>query len=179
MHRKFCRANNDHRHPKLSKPFRQPQRDNLGRSFAGIGSARRVEDDYGEPSAAISELFQGFLAISPLDLDPNISEPSTPTFSISSENIMQKETEVAENEMTLMNNELAKVLRGKAKEVGHRGSSSSPITLSGKPAESPEETELSETTIIAKREQTTTLGELLQRTKIEENCAKECGKEIK
>ncbi|XWS34530.1 hypothetical protein CRYUN_Cryun21dG0046500 [Craigia yunnanensis] len=143
-----------------TKPFRQPQRDHLRKSFAGVEAARVEEEDYEEESSsAISELFHGFLAIGTLGSDPNIPDPSTPTFAISLENITEKETEVTENELKLINDELEKVLGAEAKEEGcndssgrnshvstgrnshvstGRSSHGSTITLSGKPMEGPD-----------------------------------------
>ncbi|KAK0573875.1 hypothetical protein LWI29_014931 [Acer saccharum] len=140
------------------KQFKQGQREHQMRnSFAGLEAARVVEeDDYEDDhqsSAAISELFHGFLAIGTLgSSDPNnnnVPDPSTPTFGISSlENITEKETEVTENELKLINDELEKVLGAEAnREDGccndssgrnsyvslGRSSHGSSITLSGKP----------------------------------------------
>lgn len=158
------------------------------------------EEDYyeEESSASITDLFHGFLAIGTLGSDPVSTNPSTPTFAISVENIAKKETEVTENELKLINDELEKVLRAEAMEdscnessgrnsyvsVG-RSSHGSTITLSGKPLEGQEANpngttcplqgylfgsaiELSETTAVAKKEQRTSLGELFQKTKITE-----------
>ncbi|XVE85367.1 hypothetical protein DITRI_Ditri17bG0085200 [Diplodiscus trichospermus] len=135
-----------------TKTFRQHQRDHLRKSFAGVEAARVEEEDYEEESSsAISELFHGFLAIGTLGSDPNIADPSTPTFAISVENITEKETEVTENELKLINDELEKVLGAEAKEEGYndssgrtshvstgRSSHGSTITLSGKPMEYPD-----------------------------------------
>ncbi|KAG4201990.1 hypothetical protein ERO13_A05G310200v2 [Gossypium hirsutum] len=104
-------------------PFRQPQ-SHLRKSFAGIESAQVEEEDYEEESSsAISELFHGFLAIGTLGSDPNIPDPSTPTFTISVENITEKETDVTENELKLINYELERVLGAEAKEEGCNDSS--------------------------------------------------------
>ncbi|KAL5760236.1 hypothetical protein ACOSP7_018736 [Xanthoceras sorbifolium] len=133
-----------------SKQFKQGQKDHLMRkSFAGLEAARVVEEeDYEEDSssAAMSELFHGFLAIGTFGSHPNATDPSTPTFGISLENITEKETEVTENELKLINDELEKVLGAEAKEDGcndssgrnshvslGRSSHGSTITLSGKP----------------------------------------------
>ncbi|XWS69288.1 hypothetical protein CRYUN_Cryun04dG0166300 [Craigia yunnanensis] len=143
-----------------TKPFRQPKRDHLRKSFAGVEAARvEEEDDEEESSSAISELFHGFLAIGTLGSDPNIPDPSTPTFAISVQNITEKETEVTENELKLINDELEKVLGAEAKEEAcsdssgrnshvstgrsshvstGRSSHGSTITLSGKPMEGPD-----------------------------------------
>lgn len=103
-----------------TKPFSPSQRDHLRKSFAGVEAARVDEEDYEEDSSlAMSELFHGFLAIGTLGSDPNIPDPSTPTFAISVENITEKETEVTENELKLINDELEKVLGAEAKEEGY------------------------------------------------------------
>lgn len=95
------------------------QRDNhLRKSFAGLEAAARADhyDLEEESSAALSELFHGFLAIGTLGTDPLLDDPSTPTFSISVENIAEKDTEVTENELKLINDELEKVLGAEAKD---------------------------------------------------------------
>lgn len=179
-----------------TRPFRQGQKDHLRKSFAGLEAARvEEEEDYEEESSAISELFHGFLAIGTLGSEPINTDPSTPTFAISVENITEKETEVTENELKLINDELEKVLaedccndssgRNSYVSAG-RSSHGSTITLSGKPLEGQETNgngttvcplqgylfgsaiELSETTPVAKKEHRTSLGELFQRTKIAE-----------
>ncbi|KAH1140756.1 hypothetical protein AAZX31_10G282900 [Glycine max] len=64
-------------------------------------------DEYEEDSAgAMYELFHGFLAIGTLGSEAS----TTPTFAISLENITEKEDEVTENELKLINDELEKVL---------------------------------------------------------------------
>ncbi|XVF43670.1 hypothetical protein PTKIN_Ptkin02bG0059500 [Pterospermum kingtungense] len=186
----FLKPNNS------TKPFRQPQRDHLQKSFAGVEAAWvEEEEDYEESSSSgISELFHGFLAIGTLGLDSDFPDPSTPTFAVSVENTTEKETEVTENELKLINDELEKVLGAEAKEEGcndssgrnshvsaGRSSHGSTITLSGKPMEIPD-TNSSGTTLcplqgylfgsavttVAKKEHRTTLGELFQRTKLTE-----------
>ena len=158
---------------------------------------RAEEDDYEEESsAAISELFHGFLAIGTLGSEQIMNDPATPTFAISVENITEKETEVTENELKLINDELEKVLGAEAPDDGFndssgrnshvsngRSSHGSIITLSGKPDDGSGTTvcplqgylfgsaiELSETTTTAaaKKEHRTSLGELFQRSKITE-----------
>ncbi|XP_015894303.1 protein LAZY 1 isoform X2 [Ziziphus jujuba] len=133
-----------------SKPFKQTQRDqNLRKSFTGLEAVRVEEEDYEEESSAeMSELFHGFLAIGTLGSEQVMADPSTPTFAISVENITEKETEVTENELKLINDELEKVLGAEAKDDccnessgrnSHvstgRSSHGSIITLSGKPLE--------------------------------------------
>ncbi|KAJ9176153.1 hypothetical protein P3X46_011495 [Hevea brasiliensis] len=146
-----------------TRSFKQAQKDHLRKSFAGLEAARieeEEEEDYEEESsAAISELFHGFLAIGTLGSDPINTEPSTPTFAISVENITEKETEVTENELKLINDELEKVLVAEAREdccndssgrnsyvSAGRSSQGSTITLSGKPMEG-QETNVNGTTV--------------------------------
>ncbi|XP_052184761.1 protein LAZY 1 isoform X2 [Diospyros lotus] len=191
-------------YPKSSygiKPLGKAQRDNhLRKSFASLEAARAEDDDFEEDSsAAMSELFHGFLMIGTLGSDPVVTDPSTPTFAISVENITGKETEVTENELKLINDELEKVLGAEVKEDGcndssgrnshvstGRSSQGSTITLSGKPLEGTDASgngaticplqgylfgsaiELPETTTAVKKEHRTSLGELFQRTKLEE-----------
>ncbi|KAL7197076.1 hypothetical protein ACSBR1_036985 [Camellia fascicularis] len=128
------------------------------------------EDDFEEESsAAISQLFHGFLTIGTLGSDTNITE---------------KETEVTEHDLKLINDELEKVLGVEGKEDGCNDSSGrnshvSTITLSGKTLEGTE-TSGNRTTICplqgyllgsaielpeTKKEHRTSLGELFQRTK--------------
>ncbi|GMY26576.1 protein LAZY 1-like isoform X1 [Fagus crenata] len=144
-----------------NKPFKQAPKDHhLRKSFTGLEAARVEEEDYEEEtSAAISELFHGFLAIGTLGTDQVITDPSTPTFAISVENITEKETEVTENDLKLINDELEKVLGAEVKDdncnessgrnshvsTGRnshvstgRSSHGSTITLSGKPTEGSE-----------------------------------------
>ncbi|KAB5573224.1 hypothetical protein DKX38_000418 [Salix brachista] len=176
-----------------TRTFRQAQKEHLRKSFAGLETARVEEgDDYEEESsAAISELFHGFLAIGTLGSEPVNTEPSTPTFPISVENITEKETEVTENELKLINDELEKVLAedcsnessGRNSHVSAgRSSHGSTITLSGKPMEGRDSNavcplqgylfgsaiEMPDTAPVAKKEHRTTLGELFQKTKIAE-----------
>ena len=136
-----------------TKSFKQGPKDHhLRKSFTGLEAAIVEEEDYGEEtSAAISELFHGFLAIGTLGADQAIADPSTPTFAISVENITEKETEVTENDLKLINDELEKVLGAEVKDDGcnfssgrnshvstGRSSHGSTITLSGKPIEGAE-----------------------------------------
>nr|GMD51001.1 Protein LAZY 1 [Ipomoea batatas] len=179
-----------------TKSSSKSQRDNLLRkSFAGPDGDRADEEDFEEESsAALTELFHGFLAIGTLGGDPIVNDPSTPTFSISVENIAEKETEVTENDLKLINDELEKVLGVEAKDDISSGRSSqvsagrsshcSTITLSGKQLESLDNSAnigtnicplqgylfgsaigLPDTTI-AKKEPRPSLGELFQKTKL-------------
>lgn len=119
--------------------MKQSQKEQTTRkSFAAVD-----DDEYEEDSAgAMYELFHGFLAIGTLGSEQVVSDPSTtPTFAISVENITEKEDEVTENELKLINDELEKVLGaddesscGRNSHVSNgRSSHGSIITLSGKP----------------------------------------------
>ncbi|KAK6139138.1 hypothetical protein DH2020_027118 [Rehmannia glutinosa] len=136
-----------------SKPFSKSQRDNyLRNSFTSLEAARVEQEDLEEePAAAITELFHGFLAIGTLGREPISTDPATPTFSISVDHIAEKETEVTENELKLINDELEKVLGAEGRDESCNASSGrnshvsagrmshcSTITLSGKPIESAE-----------------------------------------
>ncbi|XP_057758086.1 protein LAZY 1-like isoform X1 [Arachis stenosperma] len=205
----------------------------MRKSFAGIDSTKETEDYYIEPSSMCDDdLFPGFLAIGTLgsSSDQVVSDPtSTPTFAISVESITQKEDEVTENDLKLINDELEKVLgaetnddvsidyyssgrnshvsTGRNSHVSTgRSSHVSIITLSGKPITETHNNnnggsvcplqgylfgtaiELSETTrtsssssstitaaattMTTKKEHRTSLGELFQRSKLAEECAK-------
>ncbi|RDX92816.1 Protein LAZY 1, partial [Mucuna pruriens] len=131
---------------------------NLRNSFAGLEAARVDEDYEEEPSGAMCNLFPGFLAIGTLGSE-QVSDPSTPQFPISVESITEKEDEVTENDLKLINDELEKVLGAETKDdvsldssrrTSHvstgrsshvstgRSSHVSIITLSGKPIEGTE-----------------------------------------
>ncbi|PQQ10159.1 uncharacterized protein Pyn_32336 [Prunus yedoensis var. nudiflora] len=131
-----------------TKPFKPAQRDqHLRKSFNGLEAARAEEEYYeDESSAAASELFHGFLAIGTLGSEQNITE---------------KETEVTENELKLINDELEKVLAadsakdeicndssGRNSHVSNgRSSHGSTITLSGKTLEGSESNGINGTTV--------------------------------
>ncbi|XP_039035542.1 protein LAZY 1-like isoform X2 [Hibiscus syriacus] len=154
--------------------------------------AKGVEDDIGdETSAVISRLFHGFLTIGTLGSEPIMSEPITPTFATPLENISEEKTEVTENHLKLINDELEKFLEAQAEEHGsnessRRNSQVSTITLSGKPVQGTNSQDhgktitcplqgylfgssidLAETRFEVKKEKAS-LAELFHRTKIEE-----------
>ncbi|TKY50530.1 hypothetical protein E2542_SST22034 [Spatholobus suberectus] len=201
-------VDDEHNYPKPSfgnyKHVKQTQKEhNVRKSFAGV-----EDDEYeDESSGAMYELFHGFLAIGTLGSEQVVTDPSTtPTFAISVENITEKEDEVTENELKLINDELEKVLGADDESCGRnshvsngRSSHGSIITLSGKPLEGAESNgngsavcplqgylfgsaiELSETTTtVAKKEHRTSLGELFQRSKLaEESFGAKCEKDDK
>ncbi|MBA0750641.1 hypothetical protein Gogos_002044 [Gossypium gossypioides] len=112
----------------------QQEIENSLTEFQGKGG----EDNFGdETSNVISELFQGFLTIGTLGSQQIMSEPETPTFKVSLDNITEDETEVTENDLKLINDELGRFLEAEAEEHGSnessgRNSQVSTITLSGK-----------------------------------------------
>ncbi|GAB4829492.1 hypothetical protein Ancab_019165 [Ancistrocladus abbreviatus] len=134
-----------------SGTMRQLQRgSHVQKPFASLEAAR-LEDLEEESSDEFSELFHGFLAIGTLGAGMVISEPETPTFAISIEKIAERETEVTENELKLINDELEKVLGAEAKDdswtdssgrnshvSNGRSSHASTITLISKTVELPE-----------------------------------------
>ncbi|XP_076926645.1 protein LAZY 1-like [Bidens hawaiensis] len=187
-----------------TKHSNKSRENQIRRSFACL-EAVSADDDHmeEESSAALSELFHGFLAIGTLGNDPVTSDPATPTFSTSVEYIMEKETEATENELQFINDELEKVLIAEGKEEDSSGRNSyvsngrsshgSTITLSGKPLEASEgeygsgacplqgylfgsTVGLPETTS-GKKEHRTSLGELFQKTKLtEESNGNKCNR---
>ncbi|KAL8208219.1 hypothetical protein R6Q57_007631 [Mikania cordata] len=187
-----------------TKPLNKLKEHQTRRSFACLEAVSADDEHMGEESsAALSELFHGFLAIGTLGMDPVTSDPATPTFSTSVEYIMEKETEATENELQFINDELEKVLIADGKEEDSSGRNSyvsngrsshcSTITLSGKPLEASESeygsvacplqgylfgsaVGLPETTG-GKKEHRTSLGELFQKTKLaEENYGSKCNR---
>lgn len=88
-----------------------------------------------ESSFITSDLFHGFLTIGTLGSEPITAEPTTPRFAITFENEKEKETDVTDEELKLINDELEKFLEAEAKEVDKESSARSSyvsiITLSG------------------------------------------------
>ncbi|XP_057426929.1 protein LAZY 1-like [Lotus japonicus] len=133
-----------------SKHVQQIEKEHsLRKSFSGQEAAdARVEDDeyVYEEDGAMYELFHGFLAIGTLGLGCSTDPSATPTFgNICVENIItEKEDEVTENELKLINDELEKVLGDDecinsarnshvSSSTAGRSSHGSMISLSGKP----------------------------------------------
>ncbi|KAL4334982.1 hypothetical protein GQ457_07G000420 [Hibiscus cannabinus] len=162
--------------------------------------AKGIEDNFGdETSTAISGLFHGFLSIGTLGSEPIMSEPVTPKFTTPLENIVEEKTEVTENYLKLINDELEKFLEAEehgSNESSGRNSQVSTITLNGKPVQEANaqdhgktsmcplqgylfgtSIELADTRFEAKKEKAS-LAELFHRTKIsEESPMEKCGKE--
>ncbi|KAF2322899.1 hypothetical protein GH714_031914 [Hevea brasiliensis] len=88
-----------------------------------------------QTSSAMPELFHGFLAIGTLGSKQVNSEPATPTFPMSLENIADEKIEATENDLKLINNEIEKFIDAEAEEGCNeslaRSSYVSNITLSG------------------------------------------------
>lgn len=108
------------------------------KSLIGVKDNGEKEALEEESPTTISNLFHGFLAIGTLGSEPITTEPTTPKFAISFESVIEKETEVTDNELKLINNELDKFLEAEAEEEGNeynesseRSSYASIITLSG------------------------------------------------
>ncbi|OMO85423.1 hypothetical protein CCACVL1_10192 [Corchorus capsularis] len=164
--------------------------------------AKGLEDNFeDEASTVISGLFHGFLTIGTLGSETIISEPVTPTFTMSLENTNEEKTEVTENDLKLINDELEKFLEAEAEEHGsnessRRNSQVSTITLSGKPMQEGNAQECGKTnvcplqgylfgssielpeTIFEVKKEKASLAELFYRTKIaEESPMGKCGKE--
>lgn len=170
-------------------------------SIADIKAKEADESFNEETSEAISELFHGFLTIGTLGSEPIISEPATPTFATSLDNIVEEKTEVTEYDLKLINSELEKFLDAEAEEErsnesSRRNSYVSIVTICEKPvegdnakdygrmqvcplqgylfgssAESPE-------TVTEVKKEKASLGELFRRTKIrEEQTMNKDGKE--
>ncbi|KAL9246589.1 hypothetical protein vseg_020106 [Gypsophila vaccaria] len=221
MHRKFRQGNNetlrefpigqpifdDPRHYQKQNntngTWRQVHRDGQARRSFTSFETTKLADFEEKDSAEFSEYFEGFLAIGTLGTEPPITEPETPTFDVSFNKLTDGETEVTENELRLINDELERVLAAEAKDDGWTDSSSrnsyvsngrishaSVITLSGKPLEIPESTgngnlscplqeyllgsavelpESPEKAMASKKENRTSLGELFEKHKVEEN----------
>ncbi|KAF2322908.1 hypothetical protein GH714_031998 [Hevea brasiliensis] len=88
-----------------------------------------------QTSSAMPELFHGFLAIGTLGSKQVNSEPATPTFPMSLENIADEKIEATENDLKLINNEIEKFIDAEAEEGCNeslaRSSYVSNITFSG------------------------------------------------
>ncbi|XVF60010.1 hypothetical protein PTKIN_Ptkin08bG0008100 [Pterospermum kingtungense] len=177
----------------------QQESENSFTEFEGKG----IEDNNGdETSAVISGLFHGFLTIGTLGSEQITSEPVTPTFTMSVENITEEKTEVTENDLKLINDELEKFLEAEAEEhtsneSSRRNSQVSTITLSGKPLQEANTQEHGKTNIVCPlqgylfgssieipdtryemKKEKASLAELFSRTKIAEespveNCVKD------
>ncbi|EPS72843.1 hypothetical protein M569_01914, partial [Genlisea aurea] len=125
----------------IGKYLGRAQRDtHFSRPFTRLDAVVEAEEDFEETP---TELFHGFLAIGTLG-----TESTTPTFSISIENIDEKETQVEEDEPELNNDEPVKIISNEAENEIFSGKAThastgrvnqcSDISLGGQPAVSAE-----------------------------------------
>ncbi|XP_044503054.1 protein LAZY 1-like isoform X2 [Mangifera indica] len=99
--------------------------------------AKGVEEHFDGETDVISELFDGFLSIGTLGSEKMISEPATPTFSTSMQNVTGEQADVTEYDLKFINDKLEKFLETEAeeeqsKESSRRNSYVSIVTLSEK-----------------------------------------------
>ncbi|CAL1355074.1 unnamed protein product [Linum trigynum] len=163
----------------------------LNNKSSYMGFSHEQEEEEQDQDHYYEDLFHGFLAIGTL----GSTDPSTPTFEFSLENITENETdqEATETELQLINDELEKVLAAEESSArnshvsGGRSSHGSTITLSGKglvegrvsngvcplqgylfgsAVEIPAEGEKLMGEAGRKKETRTSLGELFQRSKM-------------
>ncbi|XP_020533546.1 protein LAZY 1 [Jatropha curcas] len=158
--------------------------------------ATRADENNDETSIPMSELYHGFLAIGTLGSKPVNSESAPATFHMSLENIADEKTEVTQNDLKLINDELEKFLDAEAEEEGcneslARSSYVSTITLNGMQMEGTDtdgnektaicplqgylfrsSIELPETRVELKKEKTS-LGEMFRKTKITDEISAE------
>ncbi|KAL8520209.1 hypothetical protein ACS0TY_010936 [Phlomoides rotata] len=160
------------------KTFSKAQRDYRRNSFTSL-EVSRVEEEELEEENALTELFHGFLAIGTLGTEPittstGTEHPATPTFSISVDHIAEKETEVTENELRLINDELEKVLgddmssvvsSGRNSHVSHCSTGNGAIVCPLQSYLFGSAIGLQDTGPPVRKEQRTSLGELFQKTK--------------
>ncbi|XP_039068207.1 protein LAZY 1-like [Hibiscus syriacus] len=191
--------NDQDSHPKSICGYDYGLKAEIENSFTEFETKGVEEYNGDETSAVISGLFHGFLTIGTLGSEPIMSEPVTPTFATPLENISEEKTEVSENHLKLINDELEKFLEAEehgSNESSRRNSQVSTITLSGKPIQGANSQdhgkaitcplqgylfgssiELAETRFEVKKEKAS-LAELFHRTKIaEESHTEKCAKE--
>ncbi|XP_074303336.1 protein LAZY 1-like isoform X2 [Silene latifolia] len=203
MHRKFKQGqplldhpNFYHKQNHCNETWRQVHRDGQPQLSFTNHETPNFTDFEERESMEFSDLFQGFLTIGTLGTEAGFTEPETPNFDVSFNRLAEEEHEVTENELRIINDELEKVLAAEAKDDGWTDSSSrnshvsngrishaSTITLSGKPLEIPESTnlncplqeyllgsavEMPEKAAVPKKENRTSLGELFEKQKAEE-----------
>nr|DAD30509.1 TPA_asm: hypothetical protein HUJ06_009360 [Nelumbo nucifera] len=154
------------------------------KSFAG--SETTVVDEDLEAAAA-AERFDGLLTIGTFGSDPVLADPTTSVFTFSVENITEKETEVTESDLKLINEELEKVLVTEVKEDGCNLSSGRSSHVSTKTTENNGNSTMAicplqeylfgspikipETTMVAKKQHRMSLSELFHRSKTTGNSA--------
>lgn len=115
---------------------------NLGLAYGSKSINQQLKEEYEasfnqETHTEIPELFPGFLTIGTL----GISEPGTPTFAVSLDDMSEKIIEVTADELKLINDELEKFLEVESDEEGFNGTSrnscGSAITFCSKRTEVP------------------------------------------
>ncbi|KAL5717481.1 hypothetical protein ACHQM5_010473 [Ranunculus cassubicifolius] len=163
------------------RPSKSQKENFLGKSVNGRSEGEDYyEEDYSDD--AESGYLNGLLTIGTFGSDSGFLEPGTPTFPVTIENVTEKETSVTEDDLKLFNEELEKVLSADVKDdkwndSSERTSHVSTITLSGTDGIGngsgvcPLQGYLfgmPEPTTAAKKENRTSLGELFQKTKMEE-----------
>lgn len=130
--------------------FLNPNQQEYQTSHSEFEDNRDEEKSQAETSTDISDLFQGFLTIGTLGAETITSEPTTPTFSMPLENTNEKNAEVTENDLKLINYELEKFLESEKEgfyESSGRNSHVSTITLSGKQMEGAEDEDYGNTSV--------------------------------
>ncbi|XP_028771385.1 protein LAZY 1-like [Neltuma alba] len=165
----------------------KPNRQESQTSHSEFEDNRDEEKSQEEASTVIPELFQGFLTIGTLGAETVTNEPATPTFTIPRENTFERNAEVTESDLKLINYELGRFLEAEKEEFyesSGRNSHVSAITLGGKQIDAAEDEdygntsvcplqgyllrssiELPETVTEVKKERAS-LAELFHRTKI-------------
>ncbi|KAL3526195.1 hypothetical protein ACH5RR_014567 [Cinchona calisaya] len=102
--------------------------------FSNETKENGIKEVFTEESS--DEPFHGFLAIGTLGSESLNTEPPTPKFPMPFQNVTNKEIEITEDELQLVNNELEKFLEAEAKDVADessaRSSQASIITFSNK-----------------------------------------------
>ncbi|CAL5371600.1 unnamed protein product [Camellia sinensis] len=135
-----------------TQPSLYEQQCYYGQKSASELKIKRVEGVYEEDSSImINAPFDGFLTIGTFGSEPIMTVPSTPTFPTPFDKITAKETEVTENELKLINDELEKFLEAEAKEEGDelsgRSSYVSIVTICGKQIEGVDTEEYGDTVV--------------------------------
>ncbi|KAH8483899.1 hypothetical protein H0E87_028348 [Populus deltoides] len=111
-HLSYTRPSFDSRYG--SRLFKQPNEEceNTFSENEGVGKNNRDE-----ASIISSDLFHGFLASGTLGSEPTTSEPATPAFPVSLENMTEEKMKMTENDLKLVNNELVKFLEAEEEET--------------------------------------------------------------
>ncbi|KAI9120496.1 hypothetical protein K1719_007529 [Acacia pycnantha] len=167
--------------------FLKPNQQESQTSYSEFKNNRDEEKSPEEESTVIPELFQGFLTIGTLGAETVTNEPATPTFAMPAENTFERNTEVTESDLKLINFELERFLEAEKErfyESSGRNSHVSTITLSGKQIDGAEDEDQGNTsvcplqgyllgssielpgTVVEVKKERASLGELFHRTRI-------------